>query len=334
MKFFTISIDTEADCSADWTGAVPESYENLAAMGRRLAPLSARHGPCVTLLLNGDIIARPQHAATCARLATTHGWELGTHLHGEFAAPHQSQLSPAGIRLKDFQCGYPPDVEQAKMRSLTRAFEACFGYAPRSFRAGRFGAGQTTFDICHELGYVVESSVIPRRVVSEGAVIADFSEFGHHPVLLRGEPATGLVEIPVTVKPGLIPPWIANLYASSDARAWPRAAKLCVGALDRVLARAQRQTWLRPSMCSLDDMNTTLDWLNEQALTQPVVVANVMFHSNELLGGASPYNATEADVDHFIQKLDAIMGEARQAGYAFTTLAQAGLGARSALQAS
>jgi hypothetical protein len=334
MKLFTITIDTEADCSADWTGATPESYSNLMATEQRLAPLTARYGTCISLLLNGDIIARKQQAATCARLSTDHGWELGTHLHGEFSPPHQTQTSPAGIRLKDLQCGYPTEVERAKMTLLTRAFQDRFGYTPGSFRAGRFGAGETTFDICQELGYVVESSVIPGRMVSEGTTVADFTRFGHHPVRIRGDLASGLIEIPITVMPAMMPPWVSNLYASCDSRGWPRSAKRCLGALDRLLSRAQRQTWLRPSMCNLEDMSNTLDWLNAEALGQPVVVANVMFHSNELLGGASPYNANEGDVDHFVHKLDAIMNRAQRAGYKFVTLKQAGLMVRSSLQAA
>jgi hypothetical protein len=69
-------------------------------------------------------------------------------------------------------------------------------------------------------------------------------------------------------------------------------------------------------MCGL------LRWLVQRSQRSPVA-ANMMFHSSELLAGASPYNRTEGDVAGFLARLEETLGCARRLGFTATTLAQA-----------
>lgn len=142
-KFFVISIDTEADCSRDWTGRSPESYTNINALESLLLPLLARHGALATLLLNNDVTEREAPSAICERLNHEAKWELGTHLHGEFVEPDRKHSSPAAVKLRDFQCGYQPDIERAKLATLTQTFINRFSFRPTSFRAGRLEPAPT-----------------------------------------------------------------------------------------------------------------------------------------------------------------------------------------------
>jgi hypothetical protein len=51
--------------------------------------------------------------------------------------------------------------------------------------------------------------------------------------------------------------------------------------------------------------------------------AVLMFHSSELLAGASPYRATPADVDALLVLLEQLFAWARGRGNGFTTLTAA-----------
>jgi hypothetical protein len=49
-----------------------------------------------------------------------------------------------------------------------------------------------------------------------------------------------------------------------------------------------------------------------------------MFHSSELLAGASPYRPTQADVDVLLRLLDDLFAWGRDRGHEFATLTAAG----------
>jgi hypothetical protein len=50
----------------------------------------------------------------------------------------------------------------------------------------------------------------------------------------------------------------------------------------------------------------------------------LMFHSSELMPGASPYRRTPESVSQLLDSLDALFSSLRAAGHAFVTLSDAG----------
>jgi hypothetical protein len=325
LKLLTITIDTEADCSADWTGAVPEGYRNIEALRARLLPVLGRYNAPATLMLNADIIERDSPSLECERLFRDAGWELGAHLHGEFLEPHRTLRSPAGKRLKDFQCGYDPEIERAKMQNLTAMFLQRFGRRPTCFRAGRFGANRTTFEICLDLGYEVDTSVVPGALLQEGEAVADFRAFDTKPCIAASRAGKRLVEIPVTVKSGLMKP-ISRIRKRRKEPVgdyfdkWASRFSYGVNCLMRPL---NRSIWLRPSYSSAAEMIHILRWLDARNTTHSVV-ANMMFHSNELMAGASPYNSSEDEVEAFLERVRETVASAAALGYQFQCLTAAG----------
>ncbi|MDI6809238.1 MAG: hypothetical protein QME66_09690 [Candidatus Eisenbacteria bacterium] len=326
MKLFVITIDTEADCSADWTGRAPESYANLLEMQRTLVPVLRKAGAAATLLLSPDVIERDEPSHICDVLEQNHGWELGAHLHGEFVEPSRRYAGPAGVKLSEFQCQYPPQLEFAKMQTLKQVFQKRFGRAPCSFRAGRFGAGPETFKICHKLGYKVDTSVVPGTLFREGEATADFREFDSVPRVVAANGGR-LIEIPITVRRGRI-----NLDRGSvnQVGGLPRVQSLlgrCTPSrvkpfLLKVTAPVHKSVWLRPSYSSARQMAGLLKWIVQRESSHPAV-ANMMFHSNELLPGASPYNASNGDVAAFLSRLSATINVAKRLDFEFVTLTQA-----------
>ncbi|MGE5204082.1 MAG: hypothetical protein ACM3PW_00595 [Chlamydiota bacterium] len=325
MRLFVITIDTEADGDHSWTARVPESYENVTALQERLLPVVSRTGALPTLLLNSDIMARAGPSATCEYLHREWGWELGTHLHGELVNPQQTYASPAGHKFRELQCSYPEEIEFAKMAAITAQFRQRFGFSPASFRAGRWGAGGRTFRICAQLGYEADSSVVPGHIFYEGSAAADFTRFGPHPCL----PASGgerLVEVPVTVRPGR---WQRIVRVDPPGHGRGAAAAIAAGLgwrmrtqVSKLTASLRHTTWLRPSFSSAEKMISVLRWLKREEGRQPVI-ANMMFHSNEVLPGASPYTRSEADSAAYLSAVSQTLQAAKALSYEFATLRDA-----------
>lgn len=65
----------------------------------------------------------------------------------------------------------------------------------------------------------------------------------------------------------------------------------------------RRPTWLRPSFDDAKAMLAATDYLARREAREEVFLC-VMFHTNEATAGASPYNATESDVERFLGELE------------------------------
>ncbi|MGH9389282.1 MAG: hypothetical protein ACRD1Z_06670, partial [Vicinamibacteria bacterium] len=91
------------------------------------------------------------------------------------------------------------------------------------------------------------------------------------------------------------PAWLQRAYADvSSAYHFRRALRLLGIA---------RPIWLRPSYSKASDMKR----LARRVLDDFAAPANIIFHSSELLPGASPYNATKEDVERFYRDLESLL---------------------------
>ena len=137
--YLVVSIDCECDKGRAWRCQRPLSFSGIQrGIAERLEPLFRRHRAKATYLLSPEVL-RDEASVTCLR-AVARNAELGTHLHGEHAEPFAFEPEVTAA----FQRDYAPEVERAKLASLTELFVAAFGARPRSFRAGRFGIGEST----------------------------------------------------------------------------------------------------------------------------------------------------------------------------------------------
>ena len=103
---------------------------------------------------------------------------------------------------------------------------------------------------------------------------------------------TQLLELPITSALNRRwPQWLQTAYADyTPAYQFRRVLRLL---------RVARPIWLRPSYSKTEDMA----WLAEKLVAAKAPLANIIFHSSELLPGGSPYNQTVADVDGFYASL-------------------------------
>ncbi len=196
------------------------------------------------------------------------------------------------------QRDYPPEIERAKLESLTASFRGAFGRAPTSFRAGRFGIGRETIPILEDLGYAVESSVTPfmdwAANGAPGLAFLDSPTQPYHPD--PREPgrrgASPMWEVPVTIRPSRL------------------------GGLPLVGRRLEPR-WLRPTRGTeraiVEVAKDEIAAATAAAPSRPVVLT-CMFHNVEVLPGTSPYAATEAQAIALVGRLRALLDFAAREG--------------------
>lgn len=289
--FLCVTIDCECDKGPAWRTRRPLAFEGVhEGIAGRLQPLFRATGGKATYLLSPELL---REAACVERLASLEGCELGTHLHGELAEPGAFEPDVTSAVQRE----YPPEVERAKLASLTESFRSAFGRAPASFRAGRFGVGPHTLGFLRELGYSVESSVTPYvdwSDVSPGLSFVRAPTQPYHPAPTDpGRHGTSpLLEVPVTILP------------SALARV-------------PVVGRHVEARWLRPTRTD----GAKLVAIARDAITHArranpgrAVVLNAMFHNVEVVPGKSPYAATEEAARRILDRLGVLLEYARAEG--------------------
>jgi hypothetical protein len=300
-KLLCITIDTECDRSGDWSTSNPLSFHSVArGVGGLLQPLFAGFGAVPTYLLTQEVIEHGPSAAILAKLPGR--CELGTHLHADYVGPNPRLTAMPGTLCDDFQTDYPPEAEMAKLAGLTESFAKAFGRSPKVFRAGRFAANGNTIRSLRKLGYLADTSVTPHMVWKnrDGKPLSYVGAPGQpywassRDILAPGD--DGLLEVPVTIQPKIS--WLSSL---------------------RHLRTRRRLDWLRPVWSSPRRMCSLIDSIQPGAEGKPAVL-NMMFHSMELIPGASPYTRTEADVRHYLESLRVVLEHCQRRGVGFASL--------------
>lgn len=286
-----VTLDVERDYGPQWRTPSSLTFRSvLETLPGRFTALVSEFGVRPTYLLSGEVLENPE---CCAALAGLPDCELGTHLHGEYVAPERTPLAldDPRLRIEAMQWEYDAALERAKLGTLTGLFRQQFGRRPVSFRAGRFGIGPHTGQALRQLGYLVDSSVTPHVVWTsrDGSARPDFRAARTQPywaaddLLTAGDGA--LLEVPVTI--------------------------LAPGEL------AGQPLWLRPSYTPVPQLLALLEHVVRREPTRPLVM---MFHSMELVAGASPYAQSDADVDACFAALRAVFAKARALGVPSCTL--------------
>ncbi|MBX3440139.1 MAG: polysaccharide deacetylase family protein, partial [Planctomycetaceae bacterium] len=293
-----VTVDTEEE--GLWGGEfrmTGNTVENIQGVPR-FQDVCDRLGIRPTYLVDAPVV---QDDRASEILAAIHGdgrCEIGTHVHPWCNPPFDDVLD----RQETYLCNLPVELQRAKVEWLTTAIEDRFGARPVSFRAGRYGLDIHGARILSELGYRVDSSVIPFTDYSAGGG-PDFRSAPWQPYFVGGDElcrpmATGdLLEVPVSV--GFNRRNFRRALQSQEflGRAPFRRLRL-EGLLDRtgLLTRIK----LSPEQATAQKMQTLVDRYCESP--SPVLV--MMFHSSSLLPGKSPYVKSDADLTMFLKKIE------------------------------
>jgi len=322
-----VSLDTEAD--DQWRHGTPLSCGNVEYW-QAFQALCEAHDILPTYLLTSEMAENRRAAAALGQWVVDGRAEAGAHLHSWTTPPF---VDAAGLRFNDalhvFERSLPDDLLRAKLETLTRQIAEGVGVRPLCYRAGRFGIGQSSARILAELGYVADSSVTPlvswrdeslRSAQGEGP---DFRRHSAAPFVIAGSGQPGLLELPVTVI--LTSRWVRRHPAFTQAYL-SRPARGVSWLLHRGRSHPE-PTWLRPfPHQNVGDLKRV--WWAAQQEGLPTAV--MMFHSSELMPGASPYRPTRRSVTGLLATLDEFFRFVVRAGGTPVTMSR---GARRVLAA-
>ncbi len=283
-----VVIDTEEEF--DWRA--PPSPNSRSVANVQLVPMLQaifdRHGIRPAYLVDHPVTSAPEAVSLLRAIAEDGRCEIGAHLHPWVTPPVEEKLDA----WHAFACNLPPDLERRKLQTLTTAIETTFGAAPRIFKAGGYGVGPQTAGFLAELGYRVDSSIVP---------FTDFTPLGGPNFQdWTGQPfetAEGIVEIPLSAG-------FAGQLAGSGQHLYPTLH----GALGRVLhlpgiaARLGLLERLRLS----PEGHTLLDMvrLTRAGIARGERLFMMALHSSSLLPGATDYVRTEAERTAFLARID------------------------------
>jgi len=291
---FLVTIDTEEE--REWGGAYEDhthyTVKNISFL-QPLQELFDTHGVKATYLIDYPVAVDAGAAAILKKFQDAHQAEIGMHLHPWVNPPYEEERSVAN----SFPANLPPELQFKKMKLLTEVIADAVGEKPVTYRAGRYGFNESSVNVLEELGYRVDSSVVPYR----RAKLSFEPDFGWlenlEPYFLdyndiKRPGSSKLLEVPLSVGfSRQVPQWLAKNYVDLPNIGLRRVLKKLFD-IDLY--------WLRPSYANLRQMIQ----LSEALIAGGASYLNMMFHSNELMPGGSKYCKTNEDVQQYLQRLD------------------------------
>ncbi|HEY0044117.1 MAG TPA: polysaccharide deacetylase family protein [Allosphingosinicella sp.] len=309
-----IVVDTEEEF--DWTRPF-----DRASTGTSSIPAQARAhqiydalGVVPTYVIDYPVATDPAAIAFLRTLREEGRAEIGTHLHPWVSPPHAEEVTTHN----SYHCNLPPDLERAKIETLTAAIASAFGAAPTVFKAGRYGFGPNTAHVLKDLGYTIDCSYVPHvSFRSDGG--PDYRGTPDQPFFLDADKT--LLEVPLTSgfygALSALAPRAAGLFDS------PTAARLRLPGILSRLSLATRSR-LTPEGVPADEQCRLLDAMVASGRT----FFTLTYHSPSLAPGHTPYVRSEADLTRFLGTIEQVLRHFRdRLGGEFTTLTRYAAGA-------
>lgn len=278
---FTLFVDTEEEF--DWTAPFRRDGHGTAAIAalpqahRRFA----ERGIGVVYLVDYPVAADPAAAAVLREVLADGRSEVGAQLHPWVTPPFEEQLSVPN----SFSGNLPEQIEGAKLDRLGRAIKDAVGYAPRIYRAGRYGLGPHSLKLLHARGYRIDTSMRSAfTYAGEGG--PDYRAIGNR--AFRTGPDNALLELPfTTVFTGRAR--AAGTRLHTQLQRLPKAAGVAsrLGLLNRVALTPEGV----PLGEALEAIRTAVD--------DGVRLLNFSFHSPSLVPGHTPYVRDAGDLLRF-----------------------------------
>jgi hypothetical protein len=304
MTYLVLTIDVEPDCSLSWHYSNPLAFRGVSiGIKERLQPLFVKYGVVPTYLINNVVL---EDMGSVEVLKNLNGqFELGTHLHPEFIEPQKTVFNYAGAKGEANCCFYSKAIELEKIKNITRLFIEQFGFSPTSFRAGRFSAGQNTYEALRKLGYKVDTSSTPHVCWNDKTRerTVNYKDTPEQPFFVNDT----LLEVPVSIMTRWNMRYLMKDFVTS------------MGGIRRKPDYWEK-VWLRPVYSSFEDMKEIFLLFKKEYEIRQDVVLNMMFHNVEVLPMCSPYTKTENDCVKYLDMLERFFEFCRNSGVEFINL--------------
>ena len=287
-----VVVDTEEEF--DWSAPFSRHHTSVAAMRHvgRAQRVFDRYGIKPTYVVDYCVAHQPAGYEPLLRIAAEDRCTIGAHLHPWVTPPFDEPVNGRN----SFASNLAPALEAAKVRNLVSEIEQHFGIRPKVYKAGRYGIGAETVTTLGALGFEVDCSVNPTMDFSD-VDGPSFVEFRPDPFWRRTEQRE-LLFLPCTV----------GFVGALGSQAGPAMHRLASGPrLTRVrgvgvLARLglTNKVMLSPEGNTANEMMALARRLARAGLRTFALT----FHSPSLHPGHTPYVATGADLETFLQSID------------------------------
>ena len=304
-----VVVDTEEEFDWSQPFSRDETATRSIAAQARAHEIYDRLGIVPTYVVDYPVATNAEAAAFLRALKHAGRAEIGAHLHPWVTPPHIEEVSTRN----SYHCNLPPELERAKIETLTAAVAAAFGERPTIFKAGRHGFGPNTAKVLAELGYRVDCSQLPYTDLSDDDG-PDFRGVPAEPYWLDADRT--LLEVPLTIgffgAAAKIGPRLGRLFDSPQAARWRLPGLL---ARTGLVARSRLTPEGVPAaeQCRLIE---TLACRGHRCFS-------LVYHSPSLAPGHTPYVRSEADLAAFLAALEQVLLFFRdRIGGRFTTLSR------------
>jgi hypothetical protein len=191
-----ISIDVEEEglFSGEYA-RIPPGVSNVAHLSR-LEFIPREFGFPLTLLVTYHAARDPVARKVLEYWRDRYGTEIGAHLHPWSTPPFADLSEPEPVRSEKI----PQPLLKEKLANLVGSIQENLGVTPRSFRMGRFDWGPRLLSLLPEMGFKVDSSMVPldQKVGGPRHFLAPSDPFR---LAVPGSAGLPLVEAPLTMVP-------------------------------------------------------------------------------------------------------------------------------------
>ena len=312
MKLF-VTVDTEAD---DWDDFRPVSdgpCSNIRQLPR-VHDLFVKCGVRPSYLVSHRIATDDEAASTLRDFLDSGTCEIGAHCHPWETPPYTESNSLANTMI----CNLPIELQRKKIRTLTECIEQSFGVRPVSFRAGRWGYDHNVAKVIRECGYRVDTSITP-FVSWKADHGPDFTSVELKPYwentaeVFPDKAPVDLIEVPASI--GFLQ---KDFVAAHERHRTIAGSWLKYFRINGILyhLRMLNKVWLSPEVYSAYDMIELVKRLRDENFAY----ANMVFHSQTLTPGLTPFAKTKEESIRFYKRLESFLEFIAAEGISGSTL--------------
>lgn len=292
-----LCVTIDAEESFDWSAPFCRGNVSVGAIAhlRRGHEIFRRYGVKPTYLVDYPVVDSPLAQEVFGPWLEAGECLVGAHLHPWVNPPHEEVV----CLRNTYPCNLPERLERAKLRTLTRRIVSALKTTPRVYRAGRYGVDLGREEMLSELGYLVDTSVVPFRSYAGAGGGPNFFGLPDAPFwsIERGQ----VLFLPVT----------QSLVGPLKALAKDRVAEAIFGRLGSrlrapgVLARLGllERIMLTPEGVTVAEMQRLLTSMAESGRR----VFSMSMHSPSFLPGGTPYARSAEQLDGLLRRIEAIL---------------------------
>ncbi len=301
-KIAIITLDTEPDCDTKWVRSNPLTFNSVTVgVQSLLQPLFDIYGVRPVYFVSPEVTEHPESVAVLKQISDDGRCEIGNHLHGEYVEPEKEFDVYDGSDSNAYACfDYSDEVEFEKIKNYDARLTHIFGKKPTSFRAARYGADSSTIRSLMKLGYTVDSSVTPN---------IDWS-------YQRGPNFKGYLDQPY---------WVDHTdFSKEDENSSFLEVPITIGQkrLPFLPDKWLFYRWLRPTHMTVWEQKRLINDFMRKNKDKDHVVLCLMFHSMEVIPGATPFVRSWFESRLFMRRLEKTIQYLQKQGFEFHTLAE------------